>query len=258
MDIEKFILDLLNGVVSVDFQLIMRILGVGLLIFWVVVISWVWLDSGERTTDVYKRIAYVLLVVVFNVIGWIIYLIIRPSETIEEIYWSDLERRYLKYETSELGDCPKCGYQLLPGFVFCPNCGFELKRKCSECDVYVDRDYKYCPYCNNKVGYLSKEKPEPTAEIMEQQVQESKEEATEVVESKRTRYSTQKDLVVKIGEKIVSVYKGAISGVSSIFAKKEMVKKEEDKQEKKSSSKSKKKSSKKKNKKKSGKKGKKK
>ncbi len=30
----------------------------------------------------------------------------------------DLERRYLKYETSELGDCPRCGSQLYPGMSF--------------------------------------------------------------------------------------------------------------------------------------------
>ena len=223
MNLEKFVLDLLSGIVNIDFQFVLNIVGIGLLIFWVVVVSWVWLDSGERTSNVYKRIAYMLLVIVFNIIGWIIYLIIRPSETIEEIYWSDLERRYLKYETSELGDCPKCGYQLLPGFIFCPNCGFELKRKCSGCDVYVDRDYKYCPYCNNRVGYLSKEKEAPTTQIMEQQAQESRDEATEVVEAKQTRYKTQRDLVVRIGERIVKMYKKATGGFQDVFAKKEKI-----------------------------------
>lgn len=225
MNIEKFILDFLNGIVNVDFQFALNLVGIGLLIFWIVVISWVWLDAGERTSNIYKKVGYMLLVIVFNVIGWIIYLIIRPSETIEEIYWSDLERRYLKYETSELGDCPKCGCQLLPGFVFCPNCGFELKRKCSKCDVFVDRDYKYCPYCNNRVGYLSKEKEAPTAQIMEQQIKESRDEATEVVEAKQTRYKTQKDLVVKIGEKIVKVYAGITESVNKIFTKKDKEKK---------------------------------
>lgn len=217
MNIEKFILDLLNGVVEVNFQFIINVLFVGLIIFWIVVLGWVWLDSGERTSNIYKRISYFLLVAIFNIVGWIIYLIIRPNETIEEIYWSDLERRYLKYETSELGDCPKCGFQLLPGFIFCPNCGFELKIKCSQCDVYVDRNYKLCPYCSNRVNYSSKEEESPSTEVMEQQIKESKDQATEVVESKKTRYKTQQDIFVKVGEKIVFVYGNIVKQIKAII-----------------------------------------
>lgn len=204
---EQFILDLLDGIGSIDFKFVWQIFSYALVVFWLVVLYWVWLDSGDRTSNKTVRYLYVLLVASLNVIGWIIYLMIRPSQTIEEIYWADLERRYLKFETAELGDCPRCGTQLYPGYTYCPNCKYKLKRKCSKCEVFVDKKNKYCPYCGEEMGKrLTPEQLSPTQEVMQQQIQATKDEATEIVETKKTRYSTQKAVSVKIGESIVGGY----------------------------------------------------
>ena len=89
---------------KVDFSAVWQIFFYALGVFWIVVLYWIWLDSGDRTSSKFARVGYVLLGLIFNVVGLIIYLIVRPTQTIEEIYWSDLERRYLKFETSELGE----------------------------------------------------------------------------------------------------------------------------------------------------------
>lgn len=205
---ESFLLNFINYVGQINFQLVWKILGLVFIIFWIVVLDWVWLDAGERTSNKTSRVIYLLLVIFFNVFGWIIYLIIRPSQTIEQIYWADLERRYLKFETSELGDCSKCGTQLYPGYTFCPKCGLELKVKCTACNVYIEKSNEYCPYCGEKVGKDAVvEESAPSREIMEQQIQASKDEATKVVEAEQTRYSTKKRvLTVKIGSAIVGGY----------------------------------------------------
>lgn len=205
---------MLNGIVAINFQLILNILGIGLIFFWIVVIGWVWSDAGERTTNIYARVGYVLLVAILNVIGWLIYLIIKPSETIEEVYWSDLERRYLKYETAELGDCSKCGCQLFPGYIFCPECGNELKVKCSKCEVYVDKHDKFCVFCKNQINVRKKTEEVPTVEIMEKQIQESKDEAVEAVESDKTRYKTRKNLLKTAFNRIGKIYDGIVEGIS--------------------------------------------
>jgi hypothetical protein len=226
---EQFILDLLENIGSIDFKFIWQIFLYALIVFWIVVLYWVWLDSGDRTSNRTSRYLYVLLVASLNIIGWIIYLIIRPSQTIEEIYWADLERRYLKYETAELGDCPQCGTQLYPGYTFCPNCKYKLKRKCAKCEVYVDKKNKYCPYCGEELRKrIAPEQISPTQEIMQKQIQATKEEATEVVETKRTRYSTQKGFAVKVGESIVGGYRIIFSNLKNGIQKiKELVKQEE-------------------------------
>ncbi len=214
---EKAILDFFEGIVKVDFDFVWTMLGAALVIFWVVVLYWVWLDSGDRTSSKPARVGYVLLSLLLFIPGLIIYLLIRPPQTIEEIYWADLERRYLKYETSELGDCPKCGTQLFPGFTYCPTCRLELKIKCPNCGVEMDKHYKYCPSC----GFMARketeapiEKEVPSKEVMEEQIQSSKDEAIEVVKSKRVRYSETGGVAEKIGG-------GVIKFFSSLFKKDE-------------------------------------
>lgn len=219
---ENFILNLLETAGSIDFKFVWQVFSYGLVVFWFVVLYWVWLDSGERSSNKTVRISYVILVAVLNVVGLLIYLIIRPSQTIEEIYWADLERRYLKYETAELGDCPKCGSQLFPGYTYCPNCRYKLKMKCPRCKVYVDKKDKFCPHCGQELRKRrSPEQESPTKEVMQQQIQATKEEAKEVVESEKTRYSQRGGLAMKIGESVVSGYKLIFGKLKDLFRKKE-------------------------------------
>lgn len=205
MNLENIILDFFDFVGNIDFNMFGTLFIVALVVFWLVIIGWVWVDSSERTSKKGLKIGYILLVIFFNIFGLIIYLIIRPSETIEEIYWEDLERRYLKYETSELGDCPRCGSQLYPGYVFCTNCGYRLKVKCPQCGVLIDKDHVFCEYC----GFKIKEKKEiqeehPTVQAMEKQITATKREAEKTVESRMTKYKTGNSFVVKLGNSIVS------------------------------------------------------
>ena len=207
MDLEKIILDFFDFVGNIDFNMFGTLLVVALVVFWLVVIGWVWIDSSERTSKRGLKIGYILLVIFFNIFGLIIYLIIRPGETIEEIYWEDLERRYLKYETSELGDCPRCGSQLYPGYVFCTNCGYRLKVKCPQCGVLIDKNHIFCEYCGFKIKEktdMNVQEEHPTVEAMEKQISATKKEAQKTVESKMTRYKTGGGFVVKLGDSIVS------------------------------------------------------
>lgn len=229
MFMEQFVLDFFSKVGDIDFHFVMSILGYSLIAFWIVVLYWVWLDSGERTSKVAVRILFVLLALVLNVVGLIIYLLIRPSQTIEEIYWSDLEKRYLKYETSELGDCPKCGTQLYPGYNFCPNCKYKLKVKCSKCGLMVDRGCDYCPTCGEKVRNLSSTTPDvmPSKEVMEGQIQATRDEVIETVESNGVKYSTKKGIAVKIGDGVLSF----VDWIKSLFNKNQEESEEETEEE---------------------------
>lgn len=216
---EQFILDFFERIGAVDFAFVMNLLLYSLGIFWIVVLYWVWLDSGDRTSKTIVRIAYVLLVAILNIVGLFIYLMIRPSQTIEEIYWSDLERRYLKYETSELGDCPKCGTQLFPGYRFCPKCKYRLKIKCSNCGVYMDRQCKFCPNCGNETRENSSFVPakSPSKEVMQEQILASKEKAIEVVESNKVRYSYRRGVAEKLGNSILTLYSSTSSGIKKLL-----------------------------------------
>lgn len=216
MNLENFVLNFFDFVGGLDFDIFGTILGVVVLIFWLVLIGWVWVDSGERTSNMTVRVIYLVLVTLLNIPGLIIYLIIRPSETIEQIYWADLERRYLKYETSELGDCSKCGSQLFPGYVYCTNCGNEIKRKCQTCGVLIGKSAKFCQHCGSQVTLRTvKEEEYPSMEVMQQQILATKEEATETVESNRLKYKQSNSFVVKLGNAIIGSWTKLIDMVKS-------------------------------------------
>lgn len=147
---EDFILDFFTVLENINFNLVLQGLGVGVFAFWVIVMGWVWYDSSERYKKLWPRILSVAIVFAFNILGLIIYLIIRPNETFEEAYWMDLERRYLKFESAGLVDCLSCGEELYPNFIYCPNCGASVRKKCASCDVYLELDWKICPFCGEK------------------------------------------------------------------------------------------------------------
>lgn len=205
MGLEDVILSFFDFIGSINFNTFGFVLGFVLILFWLFIIGWVWVDSGERTSKKGLRVGYVLLSAFLNIPGLIIYLIIRPSETIEEIYWADLERRYLKYETADLGDCPKCGSQLFPGYVHCANCGYAVKSRCPKCNLLVNKDHTYCEFCGFQLREkaIKEEEKYPDVKIMEEQITATKEHAVETVESKRTRYKTGHSFAVKLGNPLV-------------------------------------------------------
>lgn len=218
---ENFILTFFQNIGALDFNAIWKLLLIIFVVFWIVVLDWIWVDSGERTTNRKLRIFYVVIAAIFNIFGWIIYLIIRPNLTIEEIYWADLERRYLKYETNELGDCPKCGTQLYPGYLFCPKCKYRIKVRCSNCNVYIEKDSNYCPFCGISRNSNAQTEEALSIEEMEKQREELKEEQAEVVEEKGTKYSSAREHIsTKIGSKIIGGYKIIYEGVKKLFTKK--------------------------------------
>jgi RNA polymerase subunit RPABC4/transcription elongation factor Spt4 len=185
---EQALLSFVEGIGNTDFSFIIVMIQVAFVGFWFVVLGWVWVDVSERTTNVFAKLASVFLVGVFNILGLVVYLLIRPKQTIQDLYWADLERRYLKYETAELGDCPNCKFSLQPGFNVCPRCSFQIKKQCGRCAVWVDKTFAYCPFCSSNIGDAVPEPVVQTPVAMEEHVNQSKEEAIKVVEGNQTKY----------------------------------------------------------------------
>lgn len=144
---EDAILSTVTWLEDVDFAIVFRGMGIGLVLFWFVIVGWVAIDASDRFRSVWPRILSVALVLFVPLFGLLIYLVVRPKMTIEEEKWTALERRYLNFETAGLDDCPVCGYELMPNFVYCPSCGEELRVKCESCDIFLEPDWYTCPFC---------------------------------------------------------------------------------------------------------------
>ncbi|MBN2100286.1 zinc ribbon domain-containing protein [Candidatus Dojkabacteria bacterium] len=147
---ESFFFDILSFLEDLDFIFFVKILGIIFGVFWLIVVGWTWTDASERSGSLFFKIISSFLVLTLNIFGLIIYLIIRPKYPKDEEYWIDLERRYLKFEADGLEDCPYCGFEIMPNYVHCPNCGSKLRVKCNSCESYLELNWDVCPFCGEK------------------------------------------------------------------------------------------------------------
>ena len=118
-----------------------------LVVFWLSLIFWVWRDVRSRTQDVILQVSATLLVAVFNIGGLFIYLIVRPRQTLAELYERQLEEESLLAEMTERQTCPTCHYRVEGEFQICPSCGTKLRRPCPRCDHLLELKWNVCPYC---------------------------------------------------------------------------------------------------------------
>jgi len=119
-----------------------------LIIVWLSFVYWTYRDAGLRNTSKVAAIFWALVVLIFNFLGLIVYLILRPPEYIEDVRERDLEieRMQLLLE-SDMQKCPSCGSKVMSDFLICPRCRKKLKNPCISCGKPLDFSWKVCPYC---------------------------------------------------------------------------------------------------------------
>jgi hypothetical protein len=70
--------------ISLALQTGAALAGAALALLVVGVLVWTWRDAAARTRSFVGRLMALLLVLVFNVIGLVVYLLLRPRETLAE------------------------------------------------------------------------------------------------------------------------------------------------------------------------------
>jgi RNA polymerase subunit RPABC4/transcription elongation factor Spt4 len=124
-----------------------------LVIFWLSLVIWAFRDIRARTQDFLTQVLAVVLVAVFPIGGLFIYLILRPRQTLAEIYERQLEEESLLAEMTERQTCSNCHARIETDFQVCPSCGQKLKRSCPKCERLLELRWTFCPYCaTNLVG----------------------------------------------------------------------------------------------------------
>jgi len=119
-----------------------------LIVIWLAFVYWTYRDAKLRNTSLVAAVFWALVVLVFNFLGLIIYLILRPPEYIEDVLERDLEiKRMQLLLDSDLSSCPSCGNETGPDFMICPYCRKKLKNTCISCKKPLEFNWKVCPYC---------------------------------------------------------------------------------------------------------------
>ena len=126
---------------------IIAIAGGLLVAFWVGLIVWTWKDIRSRSSDIFAALLAILLPALFNILGVLLYLLLRPKYTLAEQYDRALEEEALLREIEQAPACHKCGRPVQVEWRFCPYCETELRRPCPVCGQLLDSDWKRCPHC---------------------------------------------------------------------------------------------------------------
>jgi len=145
---------LINFEINDFFIISLRAVFGYIFILLVAIVIWVARDVVSRSKNLIFQVFTILLVIILNLPGLLVYLIIRPQKTLLEKYHEELEQRILA-ENEEV--CPKCDKSLPLEFQFCPFCGDEAREKCKKCHKLVSKNWMICPYCGTKKP--SSEKP---------------------------------------------------------------------------------------------------
>ncbi len=121
-------------------------------IFWVSTVVWTFRDIRSRTQDFLSQILATVLAAVFPIAGLLIYMVLRPRQTLAEIYERQLEEESLLAEMTERQTCNNCHARIEPDFQVCPSCGQKLKRSCPKCERLLELRWTFCPYCATNLG----------------------------------------------------------------------------------------------------------
>jgi hypothetical protein len=138
----------LNG----GFGLIVELLILFLIVVYLALIYWTYLDARRRLEDP-VLIACATCASVFPYLGTIVYTILRPPEFLEDREERELELRAAELELRQRIEqsCPHCEYPIERSYLRCPNCERRLRNPCRKCHKPLDPRWGICPYCETEV-----------------------------------------------------------------------------------------------------------
>jgi hypothetical protein len=114
---------------------------------WLGLILWTWRDMRLRSRDVLAQIAASLMVAVLGIFGVVIYVMLRPSDTLTEAYERSLEEEALLQNIEDKPVCPGCGRPAKEHWQVCPYCHTKLRKPCVQCGELLELPWNLCPYC---------------------------------------------------------------------------------------------------------------
>jgi RNA polymerase subunit RPABC4/transcription elongation factor Spt4 len=121
--------------------------AVVLLAVWLAMIVWTYRDMRARSRDGIAQVGAAAMVALLTFPGLILYIFLRPRETLSEAYERSLEEEALLQEIEEKPSCPGCRQRIQPEWQVCPHCHTSLKKTCVRCSRLLDLTWDLCPYC---------------------------------------------------------------------------------------------------------------
>ena len=138
---------------------------------WFALAVWAFKDIGSRSQSVVTQVMATMMVVVFSVPGALLYLLLRPKDTLDDSYQRSLEEEYLLQDLEELPVCHSCQRPVQDEFLICPNCQTTLKEGCPACARLISVKWSICPFCgtdqSDRSSIIREQLPSPQERYIE-------------------------------------------------------------------------------------------
>ncbi|MEM7535338.1 MAG: zinc ribbon domain-containing protein [Chloroflexota bacterium] len=138
--------DLVNNIATFV-GVFVAILGAFLFAFWAAMGIWTFNDIRSRSRDWLAILLACIMVLIFPIVGLILYTMIRPKATLAEVYDRALEEEALLRELEESQACHSCGVPVKDNWVYCPNCHSQLQHPCTNCGNLARNEWNICVFC---------------------------------------------------------------------------------------------------------------
>jgi hypothetical protein len=121
-------------------------------VFWLGLGFWVYRDARRRTRNPVLRLLATLLGLAPPYIGPVVYLLFRPSETLEDAHTRRVELQALEQQlVRSRSTCPACSTSVEAEYLACPVCMTMLRQPCRNCNAPLEPLWQMCPYCATPV-----------------------------------------------------------------------------------------------------------
>lgn len=128
---------------------VISILAAVVTALWIALIIWAFRDMRSRSHDTFAQALAAVVVALLNIPGLLVYLILRPRETLTEQYERALEEEALLQEIEARQVCPGCGHTIQGAWRLCPYCHTKLRKPCIHCGELLELPWNICPYCES-------------------------------------------------------------------------------------------------------------
>lgn len=157
--------------------IVIAVLAALLLALWLSLVIWAYRDMRSRSRDPFAYLLAALVVAALPFVGIIIYLILRPPQTLAAAYQQMLEEEALLQEIENRPSCPGCSRVVDKNWILCAHCHTRLKKACPDCNSLMESHWTLCPFCGNQHVdpyhvEVKREEEEMAEEVVEDEVEE--------------------------------------------------------------------------------------